>query len=35
MGGEINMKEKEMSKLSAKAIEQVQKIRHGFQMGIE
>ncbi|MCE4052084.1 hypothetical protein [Bacillus sp. Au-Bac7] len=27
------MKEKEMSKLSAKAIEEVQKIRHGFQMG--
>lgn len=27
------MKEKEMSKLSAKAIEEVQKVRHGFQMG--
>ncbi|MEQ2468318.1 hypothetical protein [Niallia hominis] len=27
------MKEKEMSELSAKAIEEVQKIRHGFQMG--
>lgn len=27
------MKEKEMSELSAKALEEVQKIRHGFQMG--
>lgn len=33
MGGETNMKEKELSKLSTKAIEEVQKIRHGFQMG--